>query len=54
MLVEIIKRVHQRGVTIILIEHHMDVVSSLCMVTVLDGGLVIAEAPRKKSNAIRW
>ena len=44
VLVEIIKRIHQRGVTIILIEHHMDVVSKLCdVVTVLDGGLVIAE-----------
>ncbi|HUX91458.1 MAG TPA: branched-chain amino acid ABC transporter ATP-binding protein/permease [Gallionellaceae bacterium] len=44
VLVEIIKRIHQRGVTIILIEHHMDVVSTLCdVVTVLDGGLVIAE-----------
>lgn len=43
-LVEIIKRVHQRGITIILIEHHMDVVSALCdVVTVLDGGQVIAE-----------
>ena len=43
-LVEIIKRVHQRGMTIILIEHHMDVVSSLCdVVTVLDSGKVIAE-----------
>ena len=41
---EIIKRVHQRGVTIVLIEHHMDVVSGLCdVVTVLDGGKVIAE-----------
>jgi branched-chain amino acid transport system permease protein len=44
VLVEIIKRVHQRGITIILIEHHMDVVSKLCdVVTVLDGGQVIAE-----------
>lgn len=43
-LVEIIKRIHQRGITIILIEHHMDVVSELCdVVTVLDGGKVIAE-----------
>lgn len=43
-LVHIIRRVHQRGVTIILIEHHMDVVSELChVVTVLDGGKVIAE-----------
>ena len=42
--IEIIKRVHARGVTIILIEHHMDVVSELCdQVTVLDGGRIIAE-----------
>ena len=42
--IEIIRRVHARGVTIILIEHHMDVVSELCdRVTVLDGGKVIAE-----------
>ena len=40
----IIQKIHQRGVTIILIEHHMDVVSELCdRVTVLDGGKVIAE-----------
>ncbi|HEY6094490.1 MAG TPA: branched-chain amino acid ABC transporter ATP-binding protein/permease [Gallionellaceae bacterium] len=43
-LVEIIKRIHQRGITIILIEHHMDVVSELCdVVTVLDGGKIIAQ-----------
>ncbi len=43
-LVNIIKRVHQRGITMILIEHHMDVVSELCdTVTVLDGGKIIAE-----------
>jgi len=43
-LVEIIWRIHERGITIILIEHHMDVVSELCnVVTVLDGGRVIAE-----------
>ena len=43
-LVEMIWRIHERGVTIILIEHHMDVVSELCdVVTVLDGGRVIAE-----------
>jgi branched-chain amino acid transport system permease protein len=42
--VEIIRRVHARGVTIVLIEHHMDVVSELCdRVTALDGGQVIAE-----------
>ena len=43
-LVEIIWSIHKRGMTIILIEHHMDVVSELCdVVTVLDGGRVIAE-----------
>ena len=43
---EIIRRVHERGVTIVLIEHHMDVVTELCdVVTVLDGGRVIAEGP---------
>jgi branched-chain amino acid transport system permease protein len=42
--VEMVRRVHQRGVTIVLIEHHMDVVTELCdVVTVLDGGRVIAE-----------
>jgi branched-chain amino acid transport system permease protein len=41
---EIIQRVHRRGVTILLIEHHMDVVRGLCdVVTVLDSGKVIAE-----------
>ncbi|HSN13490.1 MAG TPA: ABC transporter ATP-binding protein, partial [Anaeromyxobacteraceae bacterium] len=43
-LVEIIHRVHERGITVVLIEHHMDVISDLCsVVTVLDGGRVIAE-----------
>jgi branched-chain amino acid transport system permease protein len=43
-LIEIIKRIHRRGISILLIEHHMDVVSELCdTVTVLDGGRVIAE-----------
>jgi branched-chain amino acid transport system permease protein len=41
---EIIRRINERGVTIVLIEHHMDVVTELCnVVTVLDGGRVIAE-----------
>ncbi|MFP5213889.1 MAG: ABC transporter permease subunit [Acidobacteriota bacterium] len=40
----IISRIRELGITIILIEHHMDVVSELCdVVTVLDGGRVIAE-----------
>jgi len=43
-LVEIIRNIHHIGITTILIEHHMEVVSELCdVVTVLDGGLVIAE-----------
>jgi branched-chain amino acid transport system ATP-binding protein/branched-chain amino acid transport system permease protein len=43
-LVEIIRDIHRIGITTILIEHHMDVVSEVCdVVTVLDGGLVIAE-----------
>jgi branched-chain amino acid transport system permease protein len=43
-LVEIIRSIRQCGITVILIEHHMDVVSELCdVVTVLDGGVVIAE-----------
>lgn len=43
-LVEIIRSIRQCGMTVILIEHHMDVVSELCdVVTVLDGGQVIAE-----------
>ena len=42
-LLELIRRIHRRGITIILIEHHMDVVSTLCdTVTVLDYGKVIA------------
>ena len=44
--VEVIRRIAQRGVTIVLIEHHMDVVTQLCdVVTVLDGGKLIAEGP---------
>jgi ABC-type branched-subunit amino acid transport system ATPase component/ABC-type branched-subunit amino acid transport system permease subunit len=43
-LLEIIRQVHERGITIILIEHHMAVVSELCdRVTVLDYGKIIAE-----------
>ncbi|MBI3562988.1 MAG: branched-chain amino acid ABC transporter ATP-binding protein/permease [Gammaproteobacteria bacterium] len=42
-LVEVIRHIRQCGITIILIEHHMDVVSELCdVVTVLDGGKIIA------------
>jgi branched-chain amino acid transport system permease protein len=43
-LLEIIRRIRQCGITILLIEHHMEVISGLCdCVTVLDGGRVIAE-----------
>ncbi len=43
-LIEIIRNIHLIGITTILIEHHMEVVSEICdLVTVLDGGLVIAE-----------
>ncbi len=43
-LVEIIKKVRHAGLTIVLIEHHMDVVMGLCdTVTVLDFGQKIAE-----------
>jgi branched-chain amino acid transport system permease protein len=43
-LLGIIRRIRQCGITILLIEHHMEVVSDLCdIVTVLDGGRIIAE-----------
>ena len=43
-LVDIIRHIHNRGIGIVLIEHHMDVVAELCdTVTVLDGGRIIAE-----------
>src|SRR5208282_6902247 len=43
-LVEIIRNIRMIGISTILIEHHMEVVSELCdVITVLDGGLVIAK-----------
>ena len=43
-LIEIIRKIRQHGITVILIEHHMDVVMSICdTVTVLDFGQKIAE-----------
>jgi len=43
-LMEIIRKIREHGVTVILIEHHMDVVMSLCdTVSVLDFGQKIAE-----------
>jgi branched-chain amino acid transport system permease protein len=50
-LMEIIRKIHESGTTIILIEHHMDVVSELCdIVTVLDGGKIIAEGKPAEVN----
>ena len=46
VLMEIIRKIRDHGITIILIEHHMDVVMKLCdIVTVLDFGQKIAEGP---------
>ena len=43
-LIDIIRKIRDHGITLILIEHHMDVVMSLCdTVTVLDFGQKIAE-----------
>ncbi|MDI4635413.1 branched-chain amino acid ABC transporter ATP-binding protein/permease [Pelomonas sp. V22] len=43
-LVEIIQKIRAEGITVILIEHHMDVVMAICdTVTVLDFGQKIAE-----------
>jgi branched-chain amino acid transport system permease protein len=43
-LVAIIRKIREHGITLILIEHHMDVVMSVCdVVTVLDFGQKIAE-----------
>jgi branched-chain amino acid transport system permease protein len=43
-LMEIIRKIRDHGITLILIEHHMDVVMSVCdIVTVLDFGQKIAE-----------
>ena len=43
-LLAIIRKIREHGVTVILIEHHMDVVMSMCdTVTVLDFGQKIAE-----------
>jgi branched-chain amino acid transport system permease protein len=52
VLVEIIRKIRDHGITLILIEHHMDVVMSLCdTVTVLDFGQKIAEGPPAQVQA---
>jgi branched-chain amino acid transport system permease protein len=48
-LMNIIRKIRNHGVTVILIEHHMDVVMSMCdTVSVLDFGQKIAEGPPAK------
>jgi branched-chain amino acid transport system ATP-binding protein len=43
-LVRLIRRINEAGVTVMLVEHHMDVVMSVCgRVTVLDHGRMLAE-----------
>ncbi len=43
-LIEIIRKINARGITTILIEHHMSVVNEVCdFVTVLDEGKIIAQ-----------
>jgi branched-chain amino acid transport system permease protein len=45
-LLVIIQKIRARGISVILIEHHMDVVMGLCdIITVLDFGQKIAEGP---------
>ena len=51
-LIEIIRKIRDHGITLLLIEHHMDVVMSLCdTVTVLDFGQKIAEGPPAQVQA---
>jgi ABC-type branched-subunit amino acid transport system ATPase component/ABC-type branched-subunit amino acid transport system permease subunit len=51
-LINIIRKIREHGVTVILIEHHMDVVMSICdTVSVLDFGQKIAEGVPAKVQA---
>jgi branched-chain amino acid transport system ATP-binding protein len=44
--VELIRKVHQRGVTLIVVEHVMEVIMSLCKrIAVFDSGGLIADGP---------
>jgi branched-chain amino acid transport system permease protein len=53
-LMTIIRKIRDHGVTVILIEHHMDVVMSMCdTVSVLDFGQKIAEGGLPKCKATR-
>ncbi|MFV0282000.1 MAG: ABC transporter permease subunit [Rhodoblastus sp.] len=51
-LINIIRKIREHGITIILIEHHMDVVMSICdTITVLDFGEKIAEGDAAEVQA---
>jgi branched-chain amino acid transport system permease protein len=51
-LISIIRKIREHGVTVILIEHHMDVVMGMCdTVSVLDFGQKIAEGEPAKVQA---
>ena len=51
-LIVIIRKIREHGVTVVLIEHHMDVVMSMCdIVSVLDFGQKIAEGPPARVQA---
>jgi len=51
-LISFIRKIREHGVTVILIEHHMDVVMSMCdVVSVLDFGQKIAEGEPAKVQA---
>jgi len=43
-LVDLVISIKRAGITILLIEHHQDVIAELCdLVTVMDGGQLIAQ-----------
>lgn len=47
--VELVRKVHQRGVTLIVVEHVMEVIMSLCeRIAVFDSGELIADGPPEK------
>ena len=51
-LILIVRKIREHGITVILIEHHMDVVMSICdKVTVLDFGQKIAEGQPNEVQA---
>ena len=47
--VELVRKVHQRGMTLIVVEHVMEVIMSLCeRIAVFDSGELIADGPPKE------